>query len=263
MSFRVSLDVFRGPLDLLLYLVRKHEVEIDEIPIALVADQFLEYLEVLREIDVNAVADFLEMASTLMEIKSRMILPHADETQEPLEDSRHELVRRLLEYKQFKEAASLLEDRGRVWREHFPRLSREPTRIQAEEPIVELELWDLVGAFAKLMQDQRRTKPTSIVYDDTPIHVFMARIHAALIEKGRLAFSRLIEPGMHKSTALGIFLAILELVRHHDVRAEQSETFGEIWILPGDRTESSFAPPSEPTSDPSSAPPRDAISGRK
>src|SRR5689334_9625658 len=102
MSFRVDLDIFRGPLDLLLYLVRKQELEIADIPIAPITDQFLEHLAVLEQLDVNAVGDFLEMASTLLELKSRMLLPQADEVEEPLDDPRRELVRRLLEYKQFK-----------------------------------------------------------------------------------------------------------------------------------------------------------------
>src|SRR5687767_13547404 len=98
MPFRVELDVFRGPLDLLLYLVRKHEVEIADLPIAPIARQFIEYLEVIEQIDVNAAGDFLEMASTLAEIKSRMVLPRSVEAEEEPVDPRHELVRQLLEY---------------------------------------------------------------------------------------------------------------------------------------------------------------------
>src|SRR5437868_5441278 len=98
MNFRVDLDIFRGPLDLLLYLVRKHELEIVELPVARVTDQFLEYLEVLEVLDVDAVGDFVELASTLVEIKSRLVLPHGDEVEEELEDPKQDLVRRLLEY---------------------------------------------------------------------------------------------------------------------------------------------------------------------
>ena len=96
MNFLVDLDIFRGPLDLLLYLVRKHEVEITEIPIAPITDQFLEYLAVLEQLDVDAVGDFLDVASTLVEIKSRMVLPRSEEIEDPLEDPRRELVERLL-----------------------------------------------------------------------------------------------------------------------------------------------------------------------
>src|SRR5262245_11210924 len=106
MNFRVELDIFRGPLDLLLFLVRKHEVEVVDLPIAPIAEQFVAYLEILEQIDIDSVGDFLEMASTLAEIKSRLVLPHGGEIEEPLDDPRHELVQQLLEYKKFKEAAS-------------------------------------------------------------------------------------------------------------------------------------------------------------
>src|SRR3990172_1434982 len=113
MDFRVDLDIFRGPLDLLLYLVRKHEVEIVDIPISEITEQYLGYLEVLERMDCNAVGDFLAVASTLIEIKSREVLPRSDEVDDDLEDPREELVRRLLEYKKYRDAATMLEERSR------------------------------------------------------------------------------------------------------------------------------------------------------
>ena len=105
-------------------------------------------------------------------------------------------------------------------------------RNLAEEPIHEVELWDLVSAFGRIIRDTELTKPSNIVYDETPIHVYMSRTHARLKEKGRLAFRDLFEAGMHKSTLVGIFLAVLELVRHGQVRVEQNDLFSEIWLLP-------------------------------
>ncbi|REK12223.1 MAG: chromosome segregation protein ScpA [Planctomycetota bacterium] len=236
MDFRVELDVFRGPLDLLLYLVRKHEVEIVDIPIAPITDQFLEYLEVIEQINVNAVGDFLEMASTLVEIKSRSVLPRGDEVEDELADPRRELVVRLLEYKKFKDAASMLEERSRDWQQRFARVASDaPTHAPdlAEQQIHEVELWDLVSAFGRIMRDVQAAKPSNIVYDDTPIHVWMSQITTQLRERGRLAFGSLFRPGMHKSALIGMFLAVLELVRHDQVHAEQNDLFGEIWILPG------------------------------
>jgi segregation and condensation protein A len=234
-DFRVDLDVFRGPLDLLLYLVRKHELDILDLPIAVVTEQYLSYLSILEQVDVNAVGDFLAVASMLVEIKSQMVLPRADEVQEEVEDPRQELVRRLLDYRQYRDAASILEERSRAWQQHFPRLVDDrpaPEDDPADEPIHEVELWDLVSAFGRIMRESVQVRPSSIVYDDTPIHVYMSRIHAQLIEQGHLAFSTLFQPGMHKSQLVGIFLAVLELVRHHHVRVEQNEVFGEIWLLP-------------------------------
>ena len=234
-DFRVDLNVFRGPLDLLLYLVRKHEVEILDIPIALITDQYLEYLSLIEQLDVNAVGDFLGVASLLIEIKSQQVLPRSDEVQDALDDPRQELVRRLLEYKKYRDAASMLEERSRSWQQHYSRQSTDLPRHDrdlAGEPIQEMELWDLVSAFGRIMRETEASRPSSIVYDDTPIHVHMSRIHTRLLENGQLSFHDLFDPSMHKSMLVGIFLAILELVRHHHVRVEQNTLFGEIWLLP-------------------------------
>jgi segregation and condensation protein A len=236
MNFHVDLDTYRGPLDLLLYLVRKHEVEVTNLPIALITRQYLEYLEVLEQLDVDAVGDFLEMASTLIEIKSRQVLPHGEEDEEFLEDPRAQLVEQLLEYKRYKDAASILEERSCQWQKRYPRMADDlpPRRVDAgDQPIREIELWDLVNALGRVMRDNRASQPSSIVYDETPIHVYMNRIHERLVEHGRVAFSEMFEAGMHKSALIGVFLAILELVRHHSVRTEQPSGHGEIWILPG------------------------------
>ena len=235
MDFRVDLDAFRGPLDLLLYLVRKHEVEIVDIPISTITEQYLEHLTVLEQLDVSAVGDFLAVASMLIEIKSQQVLPRCDEVQDEMEDPRKELVRRLLEYKQYRDAASILEERARAWQQRFARLASDLPRRErnlAEEPIHEVELWDLVSAFGLIIRETEAAKPSNIVYDDTPIHVYMSRIHAQLIERGQLAFTDLFDRAMHKSTLVGIFLAVLELVRHNQVRLEQNALFGEIWLLP-------------------------------
>jgi segregation and condensation protein A len=237
MSFRVDLQTFRGPLDLLLYLVRKHEIDLADIPIAEITRQYLDYLAVLETLDVDSVGDFIEMASTLVEIKSRVVLPRGGEETEELDDPREELVQRLLEYKKFKDAASMLEEQGRAWQERYARQASDLGTREislADQPIHEVELWDLVSAFGRLMRDQEASRPASIVYDETPIQVYMQRIHARLVEQRRVAFSEMFSAGMHKSALIGVFLAILELVRHHSVRTEQHELHGEIWIVPGE-----------------------------
>jgi len=231
MSFRVDLNVFRGPLDLLVYLVRKHEVEVVEVAIAAITEQFLGHLATLEHLDVNAAGDFLELASMLVEIKARELLPAADEVEEPLEDPRRDLVRQLLEYKKFKDAACILEERSRIWQERFPRLADElPELSMADEPIREVELWDLVSALGRIMREQPEARRASILYDETPIETYMARIRERLRSGGELALGDLFEPDMHKSSIVGLFLAILELVRHHSVHAEQQGLFGEILI---------------------------------
>ncbi len=235
MAFRVDLDSYRGPLDLLLYLVRKHEISLSEIPLATITDQFLQHLAVLEQLNVDDVGDFVEMASTLLEIKSRTVLPRMDEETDALEDPREELVRRLLEYKKYKDAASMLEEQGRQWQQRYPRLADDlPPRKpdMGTQPIQEVELWDLVSAFGRIMRDNQAVQPSNIVYDETPIQVYMKRIHGRLVAERRARLSEMFEPGMHKSAMIGVFLAILELVRHHSVRTEQNDTHGEIMILP-------------------------------
>lgn len=237
MNFRIDLDLYRGPLDLLLYLVRKHEVDIVELPIAKVTEQYLEYMTILEQIDVNAVGDFIEVASILIEIKSRLVLPAIEAEDVEWNDPREELVHRLLEYKKYKDVASMLEDRGREWQQSYARLANDlpPRRIDpADQPIHEVELWDLVSALGRVMREHRVTEASNIVYDDTPIHVYMERIHKHLATDGRIGITQVYQVGMHKSAMIGLFLAVLELVRHHDVEAEQDEHSSEIWLRPGD-----------------------------
>jgi segregation and condensation protein A len=238
MQFRVNLEIFRGPLDLLLYLVRKYELDVSEIQIARVTEQFLEYIAVLEQIDVDAVGDFLDVASLLIEIKSRAVLPGEDEIADELEDPRQELVRRLLEYKQYRDAASVLEERSREWRERFPRLASDllgRNLSPDQQPIQEVELWDLVSAFGRVLKAKHaHAGPESIRYDETPIHIYMQRIDERLRRDGRVAFTHFFESAVHKSTLVGMFLAVLELVRHQHARAAQPDLFGEIWLEAGE-----------------------------
>ena len=233
-DFRIELDIFRGPLDLLLYLVRKEEVEIVDIPIARITDQFLQYLEMLKELNIDSVGDFVAMASTLIEVKSQHVLPRFDEVEQEIEDPRDGLVSRLLEYKKYRDAASVLEERGRQWQLQCPRLSSDLVpreRDLAEEPVHEVELWDLVSAFGRILRERELIKPSNIVYDDTPIHVYMMRIQSRLEEHGRVAFSTLFEQSVHRSTMVSTFLAVLELVRHYHALVDQNTLFGEIWVF--------------------------------
>jgi segregation and condensation protein A len=234
--FQVALTNYRGPLDLLLYLVRKHELEPSEVSLAAITHQFIEYLATLKEIDLTPVGEFIEIASTLLEIKSRTALPHGDEEEEAVDTQREDLVSRLLEYKQFRDAASLLEDQGRQAQKRFGRIADDVSQSDpdlAAQPIREVELWDLVGAMSRLLRDANAARATSIVYDETPIHVFMERIHARLMHEERFALSELFAAKMHKSTMISTFLALLELVRHHQVSTDQGDSHGEVWIQRG------------------------------
>ena len=237
-GFRVDTDQFRGPADLLLYLVRRHEVEISGLALANITAQFLEYIEVLKVIDINMVGDFIEVGSLLVEMKTRAVLPRNEHEVEHVEqDPREDLVQRLLMYKQFKDAANLLEDRSASWQNRYARISDDapPKRDNMlEQPIKEVELWDLVSAFGRVLRDNRPPPRENIIYDETPIQVYMQRIHTQLVDRSEVLFSELFLPGMHKSAMVGVFLAVLELSRYHNVRAEQSDLHSDILITPSD-----------------------------
>jgi segregation and condensation protein A len=238
--WRVELDLFRGPLDLLLYLVRRDELDIREMPIARITRQFEQYLTVLQFLDLELVGEFLVMASTLAEIKSRLVLPSPEEeTEDEVEvaddDPRSDLIRQLLEYRRYKDAASALEEHAAEWQERYPRLTNERPRVgnQPQDDLIkEVELWDLVSALARVLEKKVIDEKARIRDDDTPISVWVERVGATVREQERVAFSTLFEDANERSKIIGIFLAILELLRHHHFRADQEEDFGEIWIMP-------------------------------
>lgn len=239
MEYRVQLDVFSGPLDLMLYLVKRHELDITDLPVARITRQFTELLEVIEVLDFDMIGDFVVMASTLVEIKSRMVLPRPEEEEtvapDDVEDPRSDLVRQLIEYKKYKDASKLLENQAAEWQEHYPRLSDErpvDAGDPSEDRIKEVELWDLVSALSRILRRSPETNQTAIVYDDTPISTYVQRIHALVLERSRVSFSSLFEGAYSKSKIVGIFLAILELLRHYHLRAEQPVEYGEIWVLP-------------------------------
>jgi segregation and condensation protein A len=229
-DYRVDLDTFRGPLDLLLYLVKRDEVDIRDIPIARVAEQFKEYLSVLELIDVERAGDFLVMAATLLEIKSRMLLPRPDESAEPDDDPRRELVQQLVQYKRFKDAAALLEARADEQSQRLPRQPAAPPADAAPPPVKPVELWDLVSAFGRLMRETLALQPQTIAVDQTPLHVYMDAIIRRLERDKRLPFSALFTPPYTRGRLVGLFLAVLELTKTRRVVPEQADAFGDIWV---------------------------------
>ncbi|MDP1560507.1 MAG: segregation/condensation protein A [Pirellulaceae bacterium] len=239
-DFRVQLDIFRGPLDLLLHLVRKHELEISTLQLGRMAEQFQNYMEVLQEIDINAVGDFLEVAGLLVEMKSQALLPRPEAVEDEegaWTDPREQLVDRLLEYKQFKDAATLLSERELRWQQRYARLANDlPPREIApqDQPIQEIALWDLVSAVGRILKQHRLPQEQDVIYDDTPIHVYVGQIHDTLRESGQVMFSEMFRPGMHKSSIVGVFLAVLELIRHHAVVASQEDVHGDIRLMRGE-----------------------------
>jgi len=231
-AYKVELEMFRGPLDLLLFLVKRNEVDICDIPIARIAEQFLEYMGHLQLIDVEWAGEFLVMAATLMEIKSRMLLPRQEELEGEDDDPRLELVKQLIEYKKYKEAAALLEEQAQKQMTRLPRLAEGTAPVDpAQQPLRRVELWDLVSAFGRLMRETSALQPRQIVVDETPIEVHMERILELLRSRGRIPFTDIFTPPHTRGRLLGVFLAVLELIKGSRMQAEQPEAFGNIWLV--------------------------------
>jgi segregation and condensation protein A len=239
--YQVRLEKFEGPLDLLLHLIKKNEVNIYDIPIALITQQYLDYLSVMKSLNLTVAGEFLVMASTLVHIKSRMLLPldeAADEAEEG-EDPRDELVRRLLEYKRFKEAAADLDERERLWREIYARepLDVKPGRL-LDAPIEEVSLFDLVDALQGILARTSGRRLLEIVPENLTVKDRMNAILDVLTGKGSVTFAELFEGQETRLLVIVTFLALLELARLRLIRVFQGESFGPILVsrafLPSD-----------------------------
>jgi segregation and condensation protein A len=253
-SYSVTLDVFCGPLELLLQLIRTDEIEITEISLARVADQFVEYLRSIDFSDLEIAADFIVVACHLMELKSRQLLPEADQGAEveALQDldKGSDLIEKLLEYRRVKDLSRRLRERWEVARRRFPRgtvpeIPRAPVDLEAV--LRGVTLWDMVSSYARIareiMLDPRRT----IVYDDIPIGDHIDRILEYLRSREDGEFSILVESHKEKARVIGAFLALLELVRQKLVQIRQPEDFGEIYLKKADPrdVEEEAAPPAD------------------
>ena len=249
--YTVALDVFHGPLDLLLYLIKRDELDIHDIPIARITDSFLHHVQLLRQVadhpdfDLGTAGDFLVVAATLMEIKSATLLPAPEATDdkgEPtaaqqLADPRFELVQQLLEYKRFKDLGSALEAQHRRHGDRFPRWPAKLDPADPDEPppvdLDEVQVWDLLAAFDRLMRETgtRRPRYHEVTYDDTPIDLHAADIEDRLRTEGRLTLRSLVAGRRSRSEMVGVFLALLELIREKRVLVNQPEPLGEVEIV--------------------------------
>lgn len=221
-------------MDLLLYLVRKRELNIFDVSLAEVTEQFLVFIDALEALNLDAIGDFLTLASALIEIKSFQALPHEEEKPaEEIDDPRKDLVTQLLAYRKFCENAGALEERARSWSRRFPRMANDTVaqrRNVAEEPIQDVELWDLVGAFGRILREKTPVFRHSMKREDTPIAVHIERLYRRLKRERNVRFTALFDAADRKATLVGIFLAILELTRHGYAYVEQDAAFGDIRV---------------------------------
>ena len=236
-DYRVNLEIFAGPLDLLLYLVRKEEVDIYDIPLARITDQYLQYLEMLKQLDMDLAGDFLVMAATLMEIKSAMLLPRADPEQMESEvagDPRAELIRQLLEYKRFKDAANLLDAAAERHQERQARPANLIDKLVPDaEPEIDMDqvsIWDLLEAFDTICKATGTSTYNGHIHDDTPIDLYQIEVLHRLQTEGPLTFERLFDGKPNRLVMVGVFLGILELIRGKLIWAEQGENTAAIYL---------------------------------
>ncbi|HEX5082097.1 MAG TPA: segregation/condensation protein A [Blastocatellia bacterium] len=228
-DYRVKLEIFEGPLDLLLYLIKKDEIDIYDIPISHITEQYLAYLELMQELDIAVAGDFLVMASTLIFIKSKMLLPpepKAGGEEDLTEDPRAELVERLLEYQKFKSAAQMLYSRGEIESACF---TRGPLETDSSNPEVSATVFDILRVFREILKRAEAKIEMEIARDEMTVSEKLAQIHAMLEERERINVRELFEMSRSKRELIITFLALLELVKEWKIYLTQSELFGDIF----------------------------------
>ncbi len=235
MSYKVKLDIFEGPLDLLLYLIRKSEVHIYDIPIAIITEQYLEYLDLMTVLNLDIAGEYLVMAATLTKIKSKMLLPPIEDgDEEEEEDPRAELMEHLLEYQHYKEVAFQLKSRELLEKDIF-------TRIQVDEQdagddsdggIIEVSLFDLVDALRKVIE--KKDLPGNLIevnVERISVKDKMFEIVMHLKEKQEIIFQSIFDALTTRYEIIVTFLAVLELIKLRAVKVFQVQPYGEIRIV--------------------------------
>ena len=234
-AYKVKLDSFEGPLDLLIHLIRKNEVNIYDIPIALITEHYLSYLALMQELNLDVAGEFLVMASTLIHIKSRTLLPRPDPTQEdePEEDPREALVRRLLEHQKYKAAAELLHERETLRSAQFMRPDSAVSEAAGDEyePEIEVDLFSLIAAFKNVLERASRRPHMVLPPEEIPIETRIQQLLARLSESEACGFEDLFADGNgSRGFMIVTFLALLEMIRLKLVRVFQSGGSGAIRV---------------------------------
>ena len=232
-AYPVRLQNFEGPLDLLLHLIKKNEVDIYQIPISLITQQYLDYIDLMQELNLDVAGEFLVMAATLIHIKSRMLLPRPDPSQEdPEEDPREALVRRLLEHQKFKAAAELLHERETLRSAQWTRPDGPISEIagEAPEPEIEVDLFSLISAFRAVVERAKQRPKIYLPGEQIPIEERIEQLMAKLSETEACGFEDLFADVQTRAGLIVTFLALLEMIRLKLVRVFQSGAIGPIRV---------------------------------
>ena len=261
-DYPVRLINFEGPLDLLLHLIKKNEMNVYDIPISAVTQQYLEYLDLMQEMNLEVAGEFLVMAATLIHIKSRMLLPRPDPTQEdPEEDPRDALVRRLVEHQRFKAAAELLHEKEIQRSAMWTRADGPVAKVvgEAPEPESEVDLFSLMAAFRQVLERARARPRVLLPPEQIPIETRIEQLLARLSETDACGFEDLFSDVQTRAGMIVTFLALLEMIRLKLVRVFQQASFGAIRVYKRARpdgapvfggTESTASPATEGTASP-------------
>jgi segregation and condensation protein A len=233
--YEIKLPIFEGPLDLLLHLIRENKIDIYDIPISFITSRYLEYIELMKDLDLEIAGEFLVMAATLIHIKSRMMLPpDEDVAPEEMEDPRLELVQRLLDYQTYKDASVILKEREDDWSRVF---EREPLKdedgSEASEPelyLFDVNLFDLLAAFKKIL-DTAPAEIRTITRETLTVKDKMMHIIDMMENHETIRFEELFKDSITRSQVIVTFLALLELLRLGLARAYQEKEFGNIWVI--------------------------------
>ena len=236
MAYRVKLDIFEGPLDLLLYLIKKNEVDIYDIPIAIITEQYLEYMDLIKVLNLDVVGEFLVMAATLIKIKSKMLLPPSEVVEEDEEgvDPRAELIEHLIEYQRYKEAANQLKERDLIEKDIFTRIQREENSSEAGKGsmVIEASLFDLVDALRKVIERKDLSDQfIEVTVEKISVKDKMVEILQRLKEARQIIFQSLFDDLSTKYEIIVAFLAILELMRLRAIKVFQVHPYGEIRVI--------------------------------
>jgi segregation and condensation protein A len=231
-TYQITLPFFDGPMDLLLYLIKEHQLDIYDIPISKITKEYLAYLEIMRTLNLDIAGDFLVMAATLMQIKSRMLLPTDPTLEEPEEDPRLELVRRLIEYKKFRDAADQLSDMEKIKTHLLPRnVPLEIKREGEEEHLEDVTLFGLLAAFKDVLIHSQEDMTAELSRPEITVAQKINDLVDLLQKDQQITFRPFLTACRTKIEKIVSLLALLELIRLRLVRAVQSKIFGEIVIF--------------------------------
>jgi len=230
MTYQVRLSQFEGPLDLLLHLIRRDKINIYDIPISHITREYLVYIDVMKELQLELAGEFFVMAASLMRIKAQMLLPRRAEDEEEEEDPRDELVRNLIEYRKFKEAALHLAEREDERRKVFARPGSKPPDSDDEEQSMEVSLFDLVGAFKTIMEELKKNVAYRIKREQFTVEERIEIIRTSIREKSEVLFTELFAGQYNRIEIITTFLALLELVRLGELIARQMTHGADIWL---------------------------------